>query len=470
MDREDSTWSVSGGCTESASFMGDPGESKIQRELFEAAASGELGAVRRLLATGVQPDQGSSVYGTTAMMQAALHGHTEVVRELLRSGASSTARNKFGETALDMATKNKHHETAQVLPGGSHNFDSVNEKGLPCIYCAKVVGKGRKGLWCAGCQCCKTCGFNEQCKVNSPARLRKKDSAKRRGSVGDARAVSASESSPGFVRRPSSLTSKLGGKLVRSLLGNESSHDSISAALHHQQQQPQQPLTLEFSPSSAGGADRPSEPLRNTGVSVSHGSGTAGATEAWTKEQRSGVPIARGGRPGKEEGDADVLSGAAAGGAADEGGVGGGGGGARAVERGGGADEEQGRSSDDAMHPSRSSTDDEAPTQVVDLSSTTPANVAAVAAAAAAREPAMVALRNELERSQRELQAERAQVRAARAKLSRLEAQMREDAKQIEQLRAEAAALRGANDRAEKELAALRLQASAQSFKTSDER
>ena len=41
MDREESTWSVSGGCTESASFMGDAGDGKIQRELFEAAASGE---------------------------------------------------------------------------------------------------------------------------------------------------------------------------------------------------------------------------------------------------------------------------------------------------------------------------------------------------------------------------------------------------------------------------------------------
>ena len=130
--------------------------------LLEAAELGDLAAVQRALADGASASVSTS-HGTGALSLAASKGHTAVVEALLRAGADAAAKNSFGETALDLATQAGHGACAKLLPGGSHNFGKLNARGAPCVLCAKVVGRGRAGLWCASCGTCKECALATVC-------------------------------------------------------------------------------------------------------------------------------------------------------------------------------------------------------------------------------------------------------------------------------------------------------------------
>ena len=72
-------------------------------------------------------------------------------------------KNKFGETALDIATSKGHTALAKHLPGGSHNFTKINLKEAACVHCGRVVGKGRAGLWCVACGSCRACAMLQIC-------------------------------------------------------------------------------------------------------------------------------------------------------------------------------------------------------------------------------------------------------------------------------------------------------------------
>ena len=53
--------------------------------------------------------------GWTAAMCAAIGGHAEVLGELIRRGADLEACNKYGETALHLATIKNQPESARAL-------------------------------------------------------------------------------------------------------------------------------------------------------------------------------------------------------------------------------------------------------------------------------------------------------------------------------------------------------------------
>jgi ankyrin repeat protein len=86
---------------------------------IEAVKRGDLGTVQRLVAE--QPalvNEKDSSYGATALHWAALRGQLGVAQLLLASGASPQARNKDGETPLQVAERAKKPEVAQLLRGG----------------------------------------------------------------------------------------------------------------------------------------------------------------------------------------------------------------------------------------------------------------------------------------------------------------------------------------------------------------
>ena len=98
-----------------------------------AATMGDLPAVRALVAAGVHVNEGmnelqasswsparcgdSSVgeRRDTALMRAAAHGHVDIVDYLIGVKASVFVRNAAGQTALDIALDNAHHEVVQAL-------------------------------------------------------------------------------------------------------------------------------------------------------------------------------------------------------------------------------------------------------------------------------------------------------------------------------------------------------------------
>jgi ankyrin repeat protein len=84
--------------------------------LYEGGGSSET--VRLLIARGADVNR-SNDNGITALIGAASRGNTAVVRELLKAGADRESRIFFGqdkgETALSLALRNNHKETAELL-------------------------------------------------------------------------------------------------------------------------------------------------------------------------------------------------------------------------------------------------------------------------------------------------------------------------------------------------------------------
>ena len=90
--------------------------------LMAAAKHGRSGIVRLLLQEGAAPRPGNpqdvnarNRTGATALMAAAANGHVESVLVLIVNGADYALKDRGGETALDLAKRNNHTETAEAL-------------------------------------------------------------------------------------------------------------------------------------------------------------------------------------------------------------------------------------------------------------------------------------------------------------------------------------------------------------------
>lgn len=84
--------------------------------LMMAAAAGHLEAVKLLLAHGAVPDFANPMdKKQTALMLACAAGHKEVVIELMRAGADLDRCDAHGDTALNYAFSNRHHQLVQWM-------------------------------------------------------------------------------------------------------------------------------------------------------------------------------------------------------------------------------------------------------------------------------------------------------------------------------------------------------------------
>ena len=83
--------------------------------LMYASMHGHLGIVQLLVAAGAKLNQVDPAFGHTALATAALAGHDKVVNFLLSSGADPAVPNSVGETALDLARKQGHHNVCKIL-------------------------------------------------------------------------------------------------------------------------------------------------------------------------------------------------------------------------------------------------------------------------------------------------------------------------------------------------------------------
>jgi ankyrin repeat protein len=84
------------------------------RPLHSAAALGDTGICRQLLAAGARPDAQQQA-GYTALMSAALHGNREMAELLLEFGADQTISSEDGKTAADFAREGGYDELAELL-------------------------------------------------------------------------------------------------------------------------------------------------------------------------------------------------------------------------------------------------------------------------------------------------------------------------------------------------------------------
>ena len=96
------------------------------------AEAGELTAVQRALAAGEEVSARNS-HGETALMVAAINGHTQVVRLLIRAGAPVDDKSRRGNTALILAAEWGQLETVTVLLkiGASVRARGLVNEGFP---------------------------------------------------------------------------------------------------------------------------------------------------------------------------------------------------------------------------------------------------------------------------------------------------------------------------------------------------
>lgn len=83
--------------------------------LCRAAQFGLKNVVRKLLRSGASPEAAVTFHKSTPMHLAARHGHAEVVKVLLEEGAKLTASDEEGRTPLHIASKYSHPSVLSLL-------------------------------------------------------------------------------------------------------------------------------------------------------------------------------------------------------------------------------------------------------------------------------------------------------------------------------------------------------------------
>jgi ankyrin repeat protein len=104
--------------------------------LYDAADRGELEAVKRLLASGVKPDDQRNKFGSTALMRAGFRGNLEMMTFLIAQGADVNAEDnglvdliegRRANSVLDDAADGGHLDATALLVEKGAN---VNHKGI----------------------------------------------------------------------------------------------------------------------------------------------------------------------------------------------------------------------------------------------------------------------------------------------------------------------------------------------------
>eukprot|EP00964_Phaeocystis_antarctica_P077593 scaffold48181_cov63-Phaeocystis_antarctica.AAC.2 len=107
--------------------------------LHAAAAGGQLEMVRELLKRGASVDLPSGL-GFTALMEAAYQGHLSIVLLLLQHSANRDVQNIYGTTALMMAAHSGHEACVQALLRAGANTELRTNKGLTALLLAEDKG------------------------------------------------------------------------------------------------------------------------------------------------------------------------------------------------------------------------------------------------------------------------------------------------------------------------------------------
>ena len=107
-------------------------------ELCEAAAAGDIEAVKAELNEGADPNARDSELGATPLSWATLFNHVEVAEFLIQKGADVNARNRDGGTSLHGAAFLGHADIAALLIQKGADVNARNDKGESPLDASRV--------------------------------------------------------------------------------------------------------------------------------------------------------------------------------------------------------------------------------------------------------------------------------------------------------------------------------------------
>ena len=111
----------------------------VNADFFEAAGRGDMPAVKRFIADGVDVNAKRGD-GTTALYVASYYGHREVVELLLADGANVNVNDKGGATALHAASQEDHREVVEALLAKGADINAKTNNGLTALHIALKNG------------------------------------------------------------------------------------------------------------------------------------------------------------------------------------------------------------------------------------------------------------------------------------------------------------------------------------------
>jgi ankyrin repeat protein len=95
--------------------MSGGGGGDAERQLFEAARSGDAETIKQLLSSGAVSVDAKDSNRNSALHLACRHGHLAAIKQLLRHKVKLTAHNRAKESALHLAVQYNHADAARTL-------------------------------------------------------------------------------------------------------------------------------------------------------------------------------------------------------------------------------------------------------------------------------------------------------------------------------------------------------------------
>ncbi len=112
----------------------------LDDEIIQAAKDGDLVEVERLPEAGIDVNYHCDKHDGTALIWAAINGHTEIVEILLNFGADGNKQMTFGFTALMDAAENGHTEVVELLIDEGAKVNLKDNKGRTALMLASQEG------------------------------------------------------------------------------------------------------------------------------------------------------------------------------------------------------------------------------------------------------------------------------------------------------------------------------------------